>query len=254
MVYKQESVKPYSTSGTKAEQVGEMFDNIAPAYDRSNHLLSWGLDRAWRTKAIKALGIHSPKHILDISTGTGDFAILTARLLSPVSIVGADISEGMMDVGRRKVREEGLDGTITFRHEDCTRMSFPDHTFDAVTVAFGVRNYEHLDLCLSEMRRVLKEDGHLLILELSTPPRFPMRQLFWLYAHTVIPAAGLLFSNDRDAYPYLTSSVEAFPQAEEMEAILRKSGLGNVSWRRLTSGICTMYLASPSPASAASSN
>ncbi len=245
MAYRQESVKPYDADGEKAAQVGEMFNNIAPAYDRFNRLLSWGLDRSWRTKAVKTLGAHSPKHILDISTGTGDFAILTARLLSPVSVVGADISEGMMEVGRRKVREEGLDSVITFRHEDCTRMSFPDHTFDAVTVAFGVRNYEHLDLCLREMRRVLTPNGHLLILELSTPPRFPMRQLFWLYAHTVIPAVGCLFSSDRKAYPYLTASVEAFPQAEEMAGILARNGYSNVSWQRLTCGICTVYLAQP---------
>ncbi len=245
MAYKQESVKPYHTGEEKATQVGAMFDNIAPSYDRFNHLLSWGFDKGWRKKSINALGKYSPKHILDISTGTGDFAILTARLLSPDSIVGADISEGMMEVGRRKAKEEGLHETITFRHEDCVSMSFADHTFDAVTVAFGVRNYENLDRCLREIHRVLKEDGHLLILELSTPPHFPMRQLFWLYSHTVIPAAGYLFSSDHKAYPYLTASVEAFPQAEEMAEILKRNGFGDVEYRRLTCGICTMYIATP---------
>ncbi len=222
-----------------------MFDNIAPTYDRLNRLLSWGFDSQWRTKSIAALGKHSPQDILDISTGTGDFAILTARLLHPVSIIGADISEGMMDVGKRKVRDEGLDGTISFRREDCMRLSFPSRSFDAVTVAFGVRNYENLDTCLRELRRVLREDGHLLILELSTPPHFPMRQLFWLYSHTVMPAVGWLMSRDRKAYAYLTASVEAFPQAEKMEGILAASGFTDIQWQRYTGGICTMYLAKP---------
>ncbi len=242
-----EAVTPYRTGEPKGAQVEAMFDGIAPVYDRFNHILSLGFDRGWRTKSILALGKHSPRSILDISTGTGDFAILTARMLRPASIVAADTSEGMMAVGRRKVAELGLDNVISFRREDCMRLSFPDRSFNAVTVAFGVRNYERLDTCLCELRRVLRTDGHLLIVELSTPPHSPMRQLFRLYSHTVMPTAGYLMSHDRQAYDYLTASMEAFPQAEEMADTLARNGFRNVRWRRYTCGICTMYLAQPTP-------
>ena len=224
-------------------QVEEMFDNIAPAYDLLNHLMSWGIDRRWRRKAIDRLGQHAPGRLLDIATGTGDFAILAAQRLNPRHIVGADLSEGMMAQGREKVRKAGLEDVISFQREDCMHLSFADQTFDAVTVAYGVRNFEDLDTGLREMRRVLKPDGHLLILELAAPPRFPMRQLFWLYSHVVMPLAGRLFSRDKRAYTYLTASMEAFPQGEVMEGLLRQAGFGEVEWRRFTFGICTMYLA-----------
>lgn len=181
MSYNQENIKPYSRKGEKSEQVEAMFDGIAPTYDFLNHALSLGIDKGWRTKAVKALGQHCPRRVLDVATGTGDFAILTARLLHPAEIVGVDISEGMMEVARRKVAEqaEALRGTqITFRKEDCLNLGFPDASFDAVTVAYGVRNFQDLDAGLAEMYRVLRAGGHLLIVELATPPRFPMRQLF----------------------------------------------------------------------------
>ncbi len=222
-----------------------MFDHIAPVYDRINHLLSLGIDRQWRRRSIRALGKFHPRRILDISTGTGDFAILTARMLRPERIVGADISEGMMAVARQKVEREGLSGTISFSREDCQSLSFESDSFDAVTVAFGVRNYADLDTCLQEIRRVLRPGGHLLIIELSAPARFPMRGLFHLYAHTLMPATGRLFSHDCEAYNYLTASVEAFPQAEQMEEIMAKNGFRDIRWRRYTFGICTMYLATP---------
>ncbi len=245
MAYLQEQIKPYSPEGDKWEQVRAMFDSIAPVYDRLNHLFSFGIDSHWRRYAIKQLGKHEPQTILDMSTGTGDFAILTARLIKPESIVGADISEGMMHVGRRKVEEAGLSQVISFRREDCERMSFPDASFDAVTVAFGVRNYEHLDACLREMGRVLRKGGHLLIIELSSPERFPMRQLFHLYAHTLMPLIGRLVSHDGKAYDYLTASIEAFPTAKAMTAILEANGFRPLRLRRMTGGICTMYLATP---------
>lgn len=246
MAYSQEDIKPYSREGEKVQQVEAMFDGIAPTYDFLNHALSMGIDRGWRRKAIEALGQHSPRRVLDVATGTGDFAILTAEMLHPDRIVGADISEGMMDVARSKVRklEDRLAGTsVEFCKEDCLHLTFPDASFDAVTVAYGVRNFQDLDAGLAEMYRVLRPQGHLLILELATPPHFPMRQLFWLYSHVIMPSVGWLVSSDSRAYSYLPATMEAFPQGEVMDGILRKAGFSSVKWRRFTFGICTMYLA-----------
>ncbi|MBQ8865352.1 MAG: bifunctional demethylmenaquinone methyltransferase/2-methoxy-6-polyprenyl-1,4-benzoquinol methylase UbiE [Bacteroidaceae bacterium] len=241
-MYKQESVTPYG-EGSKQEQIRRMFDKIAPSYDRLNHALSLGIDRRWRRTAVDALGKHKPQQILDIATGTGDFALLLAKRIQPQHIVGADISEGMMAVGREKVKEEGLQNVISFQHEDCMQLSFPDGSFDAVTSSYGVRNFQNLDKGLQEMQRVLRPGGHLLIVELTPPPRFPMKQLFWLYAHVVMPLLGRLISHDDSAYTYLPASMEAFPQPEQMEGILRKAGFAEVQWRRFTFGISTMYLA-----------
>lgn len=241
-MYKQESVTPYG-EGSKQEQIRRMFDKIAPSYDRLNHALSLGIDRRWRRIAVDALGKHKPQQILDIATGTGDFALLLAKRIKPQHIVGADISEGMMAVGREKVKEEGLQNVISFQHEDCMQLSFPDGSFDAVTSSYGVRNFQNLDKGLQEMQRVLRPGGHLLIVELTPPPRFPMKQLFWLYAHVVMPLLGRLISHDDSAYTYLPASMEAFPQPEQMEGILRKAGFAEVQWRRFTFGISTMYLA-----------
>lgn len=220
-----------------------MFDKIAPSYDRLNHALSLGIDRRWRRTAVDALGKHQPQQILDIATGTGDFALLLAKRIKPQHIVGADISEGMMAVGREKVKEEGLQNVISFQYEDCMQLSFPDGSFDAVTSSYGVRNFQNLDKGLQEMQRVLRPGGHLLIVELTPPPSFPMKQLFWLYAHVVMPLLGRLISHDDSAYTYLPASMEAFPQPEQMEGILRKAGFTEVQWRRFTFGISTMYLA-----------
>lgn len=241
-MYKQESVTPYG-EGSKQEQIRRMFDKIAPSYDRLNHALSLGIDRRWRRTAVDALGKHQPQQILDIATGTGDFALLLAKRIKPQHIVGADISEGMMAVGREKVKEEGLQNVISFQYEDCMQLSFPDGSFDAVTSSYGVRNFQNLDKGLQEMQRVLRPGGHLLIVELTPPPCFPMKQLFWLYAHVVMPLLGRLISHDDSAYTYLPASMEAFPQPEQMEGILRKAGFTEVQWRRFTFGISTMYLA-----------
>ncbi|MBP3712052.1 MAG: bifunctional demethylmenaquinone methyltransferase/2-methoxy-6-polyprenyl-1,4-benzoquinol methylase UbiE [Bacteroidaceae bacterium] len=230
--------------------VRQMFDRIAPTYDRLNHLLSLGIDRRWRRKAVDALAQHKPQQILDIATGTGDFALLLAERLKPQHITGADISEGMMAVGREKVKEAGLHDVISFQHEDCMALSFADGTFDAVTSAYGVRNFQDLDKGLREMQRVLRPGGHLLIVELTPPPCFPMKQLFWLYAHVVMPLIGRLVSHDNSAYTYLPASMEAFPQAEEMENILHRAGFAKVEWRRFTFGISTMYLATRTSSSA----
>ena len=242
MAYQQESIKPY-TCGDKAQQVEAMFDNIAPTYDTLNHRLSWNIDRGWRRKAIQALAPYQPQTMLDIATGTGDFAIMAAQMLKPQQLIGADISEGMMEIGRQKVKEQGLDSTITFEREDCTALSYPNDTFDAVTAAFGIRNFADLDKGLAEMCRVLKPGGHLSVVELTTPVTFPMKQLFAIYSHTILPVYGRLISKDTQAYSYLTKTIEAFPQGERMTGILKKAGFSQASFKRLTFGICTMYLA-----------
>ena len=241
-MYKQEEIKPYH-NGEKAQQVEAMFDNIAPSYDKLNHHLSWNIDRSWRQKAIMQLKPYQPQVILDIATGTGDFAILAAQLLKPKHLVGADISEGMMAVGADKVKAAGLQDIISFDKEDCTNLGYPDGTFDAVTAAFGIRNFSDLDRGLAEMCRVLHTGGQLSIVELTTPIRFPMKQLFKLYSHTLLPLYGRLISKDRKAYSYLTKTIEAFPQGEEMVDILKKAGFHTASFQRLTFGICTMYFA-----------
>lgn len=251
----QEEIKPYSEQGEKKKQVEVMFDNIAPTYDFLNHALSMGTDKGWRRKAIDRLGEYKPKRILDIATGTGDFAILAAQRLNPtltspkeeagegLSITACDLSEGMMEVGRQKVEKAGLADVIRFQKEDCLNLSFPDNSFDAVTVAYGVRNFQDLKAGLREILRVLRPGGHLLILELATPPKFPMKQLFWLYSHVWMPLMGRLISRDKAAYTYLPATMEAFPQGEVMEQILKDCGYTHIEWKRFTFGICTMYLA-----------
>lgn len=241
-MYKQETIKPYH-EGEKTTQVEQMFDNIAPTYDTLNHRLSWDIDRGWRKKAIRQLMPFHPQHILDMATGTGDFAILAAQMLKPERLVGADISEGMMEIGRQKVKQCQLDNVISFDKEDCLHLSYKDHSFDAVTAAFGIRNFADLDQGLREMHRVLKPGGHLSIVELTTPVAFPMRQLFHIYSHTVLPIYGRLISKDTAAYSYLTQTIEAFPQGERMVDILKQAGFANAQFKRLTFGICTMYFA-----------
>lgn len=241
-MYRQETIKPYN-SGDKALQVEQMFNNIAPTYDTLNHRLSWDIDKGWRKKAIRALAPYKPQTMLDIATGTGDFAIMAAQILAPQKLIGADISEGMMDIGRQKTKQLGLDNIISFAKEDCLNLSYGDNTFDAVTAAFGIRNFADLDRGLSEMCRVLKPGGHLSIVELTTPPRFPMKQLFHLYSHTILPVYGRLISKDDSAYRYLTKTIEAFPQGEQMMKILKKAGFKDATFKRLTFGISTLYTA-----------
>ena len=243
MAYQQEKIIPYHEGGDKAQQVELMFDNIAPAYDTLNHRLSWNIDRGWRKKAIRQLKPYQPQAILDIATGTGDFAIMAAQMLKPQRLTGADISEGMMDIGRKKVAAKGLSDIITFDKEDCTHLSYPDASYDAVMAAFGIRNFADLDKGLAEMYRVLRPGGHLSIVELTTPVSFPMKQLFHIYSHTVLPVYGRLVSKDASAYSYLTKTIEAFPQGERMVDILKKAGFADAQFKRLTFGICTMYFA-----------
>lgn len=243
MGYAQEHIKPYNSEDRKKDQVEQMFDHIAPSYDPLNHILSLGIDRSWRNTAIRWLKPFAPRRVLDIATGTGDFAILAARKLKPEQLLGVDISEGMMQIARQKVEKEGLSGTIAFQKEDCLHLSLADNSFEAAIIAFGVRNFEDLDASLKEIYRVLTPGGHLVILELSTPVHFPMKQLFGIYSHVVLPTVGKLISKDSSAYTYLPQTIKAFPQGEVMQKILEKAGFADVKFRRLTMGICTLYMA-----------
>ncbi len=242
-MYQQETIIPYGAKTDKTQQVEQMFDNIASTYDTLNHRLSWNIDRYWRRKAIRKLQPFAPKEVLDIATGTGDFAIQTCRFLPSVSIKGVDISEGMMAVGRKKVELMGLQERISFERQDCTALTFDDNSYDAVIAAFGIRNFADLDKGLREMCRVLRPGGHLCILELTQPVAFPVRQLFQLYSHTVLPLYGRLISKDPEAYTYLTKTIEAFPQGERMVEILQQAGFRQAQFQRLTFGICTLYFA-----------
>lgn len=242
-MYQQEKINPYNKEGEKGKLVEEMFDSIAPTYDTLNHRLSWNIDKGWRRKAINELVPFAPETILDIATGTGDFAIMAAQKLKPKKLIGADISEGMMEIGRQKARAAQLDHIITFQREDCMHLTLEDNSIDAVTAAFGIRNFQDLLQGLREMHRVLKPGGHLAIVELTQPKCFPMRQLFSIYSHTVLPIYGRLISKDKGAYSYLTATIEAFPQGEEMMQIFKQAGFSSARFQRLTMGICTMYLA-----------
>lgn len=240
MTYKQETIKPYSQEGEKGKQVEQMFDNIAHSYDLLNHLLSFGIDRHWRRAALEMLKPHAPKKLLDMATGTGDFALEAMKIVGLDELLGADLSEGMLEVARHKA--QGIKG-IRFEKHDCMNLKLEDNSFDAVTVAYGVRNFPDLERGLRELLRVLRPGGHLVIIELTSPRKFPMKQLFWLYSHLLMPLIGKLVSRDANAYTYLPATMEAFPQGEIMQGILEKTGYCEVSFKRFTFGLSTMYFA-----------
>ncbi|NDW18568.1 bifunctional demethylmenaquinone methyltransferase/2-methoxy-6-polyprenyl-1,4-benzoquinol methylase UbiE [Dysgonomonas sp. 216] len=242
MTYKGEKILPYDSSENKGVQVERMFDSIAQRYDTLNHTLSMGIDKSWRKKSILSLKDINPTNILDIATGTGDLAIQAYRLLSPQNILAIDLSEGMMDVGRQKVEKAGLSDHIAFDKQDCMNLDLPNNSFDAAMAAFGVRNFEDLDKGLKEIHRILKPGGRLMILELSTPRNFPMKQAYWLYSKVFIPTVGKFISKDRSAYNYLPKSIEAFIQGKEMVEVLTKNGFRNARYKTYTFGICSMYL------------
>jgi demethylmenaquinone methyltransferase/2-methoxy-6-polyprenyl-1,4-benzoquinol methylase len=243
MNYPQEHIMPYGNDGKKSEQIEQMFDHIAPVYDRLNHILSGGIDKQWRKEAIAWLKPFRPQRIMDAATGTGDFALLIQRELHPELLIGTDISEGMINIGKEKAKKKSLSDKIHFIKEDCTSLSFDNDFFDAITIAFGIRNFEDLDKSLSEMYRVLKKEGRLVILELSTPDHFPVKQLYVWYSKTVIPFLGKSLSKDSNAYKYLPQSIKAVPQGEAMKNIITQAGFSKVSFRQLTFGICTLYTA-----------
>jgi len=239
-----QEVTPYKDSGLgKKEQVAQMFDTISGNYDGLNRVISFGIDVKWRKKVLKLVTAKKPERILDVATGTGDLAILMAKT-GATEIIGADISEGMMEVGRKKVAEKGLDGKIQLVYGDSEKLPFADNYFDAITVAFGVRNFETLEKGLAEILRVLKPDGVFVILETSVPTKFPFKQGYKFYTKFILPAIGRLFSKDRSAYAYLSESASVFPHGEALNNILRKIGFIEVKNMPQTFGVATIYSAS----------
>lgn len=238
-----EEIKPYSSEGEKARQVEEMFDSIAPAYDFMNRAMTLGIDRWWRRVAVKMVGKSQPRRILDVATGTGDFAIGLYNKIHPQQVVGIDLSQGMLDVARTKVVKHGLQDAITLQQGDCLALPFNDGDFDAVTVAFGVRNFEHLLQGYEQMHRVLAPDGVLCVVELSTPRNRVVRWFYDLYTLHVIPWFGALKSHDKSAYRYLPQSIAAVPQGDDMLAIMREAGFKGCKVRRMTLGTCSIYFA-----------
>ncbi len=237
-------VKPYKDSKLgKKEQVTKMFDTISEDYDGLNRVISFGIDVSWRKKVVALVGEKKPKSILDIATGTGDLAIQLAETKA-TKIVGLDISSGMLNVGKQKVAKKGLDQTIEMVLGDSENMPFEDNTFDAITVAFGVRNFETLDKGLTEIYRVLKPDGIFVILETSVPTKTPFKQGYNFYTKYVLPKIGRLFSKDKSAYKYLSESASVFPYGEKLNNILRKIGFINVTDLPQTLGVATIYTAS----------
>jgi len=236
-------VKPYKDSDlSKKAQVAQMFDNISEKYDFLNHFLSLGIDIGWRKKVVKIIGAQKPNTILDIATGTGDLAIMLAQL-KPSKIVGLDLSEGMLAVGKEKVRVKNLSQIITMTQGDSENLPFENNSFDAITVAFGVRNFENLDKGLSEIFRVLKPRGTLVILEFSQPESFVMKHLYGFYSQYILPFFGRLISKDNAAYTYLPESVAAFPYGKTFNAILKNNGFATIQNRPVSFGIATIYSA-----------
>ncbi|MBV5315676.1 MAG: bifunctional demethylmenaquinone methyltransferase/2-methoxy-6-polyprenyl-1,4-benzoquinol methylase UbiE [Prolixibacteraceae bacterium] len=236
-------VTPYKDSEQqKKQQVEQMFDNIAPKYDFLNHFLSLGIDKLWRKKAIRILSSYKSDYILDVATGTGDFAVAASKL-KPRKIIGFDLSEQMLNVGREKAKRLGLADVIEFRKGDSEAMPFQDEQFDAITVAFGVRNFENLENGLKEFHRVIKKDGVVIILEFSKPRYFPMKQFYLFYFFRILPFIGRLISKDSSAYSYLPESVMAFPDDLKFLSILQRVGFSKNRQKRLTFGIATIYIA-----------
>lgn len=238
-----DTVKPYkNSSSSKKEQVAEMFDNIAGNYDFLNHFLSLGIDIFWRKQLVKHLTKQAPKTILDVATGTGDLAIAMLKT-NPDKVIGVDISNGMLEVGRKKMKEKSLDHIITLEQADSEDLPYEDETFDAVCVSFGARNFENLEKGLSEMRRVLREGGKLYILEFSQPTSFPFKQIYQFYFKAILPLIGKVLSKDNSAYSYLPESVSAFPHGKELNKIIEKCGYTNAKNIPLTLGISSIYIA-----------
>jgi demethylmenaquinone methyltransferase/2-methoxy-6-polyprenyl-1,4-benzoquinol methylase len=238
-----EEIVPYKDRPEdKKTQVAQMFDHIAGRYDFLNHFLSAGIDRSWRKAAVSKLAAGKPQFILDIATGTADFAI-EALSLKPKRIIGVDISEGMLNVGREKIKKLGLEHLIELKKGDSENLEFADNTFDAVIVAFGVRNFENLTRGLSEMYRVLKPGGRAVVLEFSKPRGVAMKRAYSFYFNYLLPLIGKFVSKDNSAYSYLPESVQAFPDGEDFLAIFQSIGFKSTEWHPLTFGISAIYSA-----------
>ena len=235
-------MKPYNQQQTKKEQVEAMFDNIAPSYDRLNHILSFQIDRLWRNRVVRIVRRHTPQRILDVATGTGDLAILLARKIKGASVVGVDLSEEMLNVARRKVHSEGLDSRILLEKGDAEGLTtIASDSVDVATVAFGVRNFEDLEGGLREMHRALKPGGKIVVLEFSTPRNRLIRWVYAQYSHHLLPAIGGLISKDKQAYIYLPESVDEFPSPERFSAILESVGFSAVKRYSRSFGIAHIY-------------
>jgi demethylmenaquinone methyltransferase/2-methoxy-6-polyprenyl-1,4-benzoquinol methylase len=244
-IYAHDKVVPdENSSAAKKIQVAEMFDSIAGRYDFLNHFLSAGIDKGWRKKGIKELQSIHPKTILDVATGTGDLAITAEKILHPDKITGIDISDGMLELGRKKIEALQLDDKIELIQGDSETINYNGSSFDAITVAFGVRNFENLEKGLSEMFRVLKPGGKVSIIECTIPKKFLLRAFYNFYMFTMVPAFGKLFASNGRAYKYLNSSVQAFPDRENFLDIMNKAGFKNTYYKSLSLGICCIYCGS----------
>lgn len=240
--YAHDTVVPYKGSGeSKKQQVAGMFDDIAFRYDFLNRFLSAGIDIRWRKKAIRELAMLKPQSILDVATGTADVAIMAAGILQPKKITGIDISEGMLQIGRNKIEKLGLQNSIELLNGDCETINFDDGSFDAVTVAFGVRNFENLEKGLAEINRVLKPGGKLVVLEFSKPKNTVIKTMYNLYMKFICSKVGKLLSKNRTAYKYLDESIKKFPEGKNFTAILDSLGFTNTYIKPLSLGICSIY-------------
>jgi demethylmenaquinone methyltransferase/2-methoxy-6-polyprenyl-1,4-benzoquinol methylase len=226
---------------SKKKQVAEMFDGLAGRYDLMNRMLSAGIDVSWRKKAIRKLGRDKPQIILDVATGTADMAIMAAKMIGPASVIGIDISEQMLDIGKKKIEKEGLSSIVHLQQGDSETINFPQNSFDAVMVAFGVRNFEDLDSGLKEMFRVLKPGGQLVVLEFSRPRIKIFRSLYNLYMGIVAPEVARWFSQNKKAYRYLNQSANLFPDRQQFTDILMRAGFSDTSFKPLSAGICCIY-------------
>lgn len=239
-----ESINPYNSDPrSKTEQVKTMFDNIAPAYDFMNRAMTFGIDRIWRRKAVDMVAKRSPRRILDVATGTGDLAMLLARRIEGSEVTGIDLSEGMIEIGRKKIAEAGLSHRISMQCGDCLQMPWGDDTFDAITVAYGVRNFENLLRGYREMLRVLRPGGVLTVIELSTPSNPIVKPMYKLYTRWIIPTVGRMVSKDVRAYAYLPESIAAVPQRNAMTELMEQAGFKEAAYRSLTFGTCCIYTA-----------
>jgi demethylmenaquinone methyltransferase/2-methoxy-6-polyprenyl-1,4-benzoquinol methylase len=236
-----EHVLPYGGAEEKDVQVKRMFDTIAGRYDRLNHILSLGFDRQWRRRGVDFLRPYAPETILDIASGTGDLAMLMCRRLRPGRVICADISKKMMAIGSEKAAKAGFSDFVLFEYQNVMSLSYADQSFDAVTAAFGVRNFAHIEQGLAEMYRVLKPGGHVMILELSAPDYFPMKQLYRLYSKVMIASVGGWLGLEKAAYNYLPASVKVVPQGRKMTKLLSEQGFVEAGAKTFTFGVCSLY-------------
>ncbi len=237
-----QTVTPYNTNDSKKDQVALMFNNIAYRYDFLNTLLSLGIHKGWRKKCIALLSAKKPQYLLDVATGTADFAINSMKL-SPTKVVGIDISEGMMKFGREKIAKLNLQDKIILQYGDAETCDLPSNSMDAITVGFGVRNFQHLEKGLENMLRILKPGGQLCVLEFSTPRKFPMKQFYKFHFKYITPTLGKIFSKDSSAYTYLPESIKVFPDNENFVEILNKTGYVNTSYQSVSFGLAAIYMA-----------